>query len=524
MTLLQSVDIAETGFLPSLVKDYLAGDEKVKGLYTYYPEIASFKQIIADKQKDNTNRDLLVSVLRAQYAELANHDFVSNNITSLLSDNTFTITAAHQPILFTGPLFSIYKISSAINLANQLKATYTDYNFVPVFWMGSEDHDMEELSNTTVNGTRYQWQEGSGPVGRIDSKVITASLAELKAAIGENDAVRIIEEALLKCNTVGKLTQYVINEVFKQHGLVVINQDDVALKQSFIEVIIDEVTYSRAATVLVPTITYLDANYKAQAKPRDINFFYLGSGYRERVIYDADKQQYSINNQNISFTKSELVNEISNYPENFSPNVFFRPLYQEMVLPNLAFVGGAGEISYWLELKPLFEYYKVNYPALIMRSMAAIVQPSANNKLQKLNLQFVDFFKDVELLVNEYIKQNTGSATSLDEQKQQVQQMFDAIALKAEAVDVTLVQSVAAEKQKALTVLDNIASKMLKAEKRKQETSVNQIRSVHTALLPNGSLQERVENFIPFYSPAFIETCVHTLDPLKQQFYFFLND
>lgn len=524
MTLLQSVNIAETGFLPSLVKDYLAGDEKVKSLYTYYPEIASFKQIIADKQKDKINRDLLVSVLRTQYAELANHDFVSNNITSLLSDNTFTITAAHQPILFTGPLFSVYKISSAINLANQLKATYPEYNFVPVFWMGSEDHDMDELNNTTVNGVRYQWQEASGPVGRIDSKVIAASLSELKAALGENDAVRIIEEALLKCNTIGKLTQYIINEVFKQHGLVVINQDDTALKSLFKPVIADEVFNNRAVNVLAENITYLEEHYKVQAKPREINFFYLGEGYRERIVWDEANERYAVNNKKLSFSKAQLEAEINDHPENFSPNVFFRPLYQEMVLPNLAFVGGAGELSYWLELKPLFEYYKVNYPSLVMRSMAAIVQPAANNKLQKLNLKFVDFFKDVEQLVNEYIKQNTGSATSLDEQKQQVQLMFDAITKKAEAVDVTLVQSVAAEKQKALTVLDNIAGKMLKAEKRKQETSVNQIRSVHAALLPNGSLQERVENFIPFYSTAFIETCVHTLDPLKQQFYFFLND
>lgn len=524
MTLLHSVDIAETGLLPSLVKDYLAADEKVKRLYNHYPGIDSFKQLITDKKTANINRAALVEVLRRQYENIPTSDFVAQNITSLLADNTFTITAAHQPILFTGPLFTIYKISSVINLANQLKQQYAGYNFVPVFWMGSEDHDMDELNNTTVNGARYQWQEGSGPVGRIDSNVIASSLAELKAAIGENDAVRIIEEAVLKCNTIANLTQYIINEVFKQHGLVVINQDDAHLKGLFKQVIADEVFNSRAVNVLADNIAYLEQRYKVQAKPREINFFYLGEGYRERIIWNEADERYAVNNKILNFSKAQLEAEINDHPEKFSPNVFFRPLYQEMVLPNLAFIGGAGELSYWLELKPLFDYYKVSFPALIMRSMAAIVQPSANNKLQKLNLQFADFFKDVELLINEYVKHNTGSNTSLADQKEQVKVMFDTIAQKAEAVDVTLVQSVGAEKQKTITTLENIEGKMLKAEKRKQETAVNQIRNVHGALFPNGSLQERVENFIPFYSPSFIETCVHTLNPLKQQFYFFLND
>lgn len=524
MTLLQAIPIADTGMLPALVKDYLSRDEKVRSLYNYYPEIESFKQIIADKKKDNTNRELLVEVLRKQYANITTSSYVAEHITSLLNPDTFTITAAHQPVLFTGPLFNIYKISSAINLAKQLKQAYPQYTFVPVFWMGSEDHDIDELNNATINGKSYQWAEGtSGAVGRIDCKVVEAAFAELKLAVGENDAVKIIEEGLVKYNTIGKLTQYIINEVFKEHGLVVINQDDTILKQSLSEVIIDEVLYSRAVSVLTPTLQWLEENYRVQAKPREINFFYLGEGYRERVVYNAEKGSYSINKQNVEFTKSELVNEISNYPENFSPNVFFRPLYQEMVLPNVAFIGGAGELSYWLELKPLFDYYKVNFPALVMRSMAAILQPSAYNKLQKLNLQFADFFNDVELLVNEYVKQQTGSATSLDEQKLQLEEMYNAIAAKAEAVDVTLVQSVAAEKQKALTTLDNISGKMHKAEKRKQETAINQIRSIHAALLPNGGLQERTENFVSFYSPAFIQECVQTLDPLKQQFYFLLN-
>lgn len=525
MTLRESINISQTGFLPPLVKDYLGRDENVKQLYSYYPELENFKHAIANKQTNNINREALVAVLRKQYEKLHASDFVNEHIAALLSPNTFTITAAHQPVLFTGPLFNIYKISSAINLAKQLKAAYPDFNFVPVFWMGSEDHDMDELNNTTVSGKRYEWSAGtSGAVGRLNTSILQQALEEVKSAIGESIAIRIIEEATAKCDNIAQFTQYVINEVFKPHGLVVINQDDATLKALFKSVIADEVFNNRATQILADNIAYIEQHYKVQAKPRDINFFHLGEQYRERVIWDEAKASYVVNNQPISFTKQELQREIELHPEHFSPNVFFRPLYQEMVLPNIAFVGGAGELSYWLELKPLFEHYKVSFPVLVMRSMAAIVAPSAITKLQKLDMQLPQFFKDVDLLVNEYVKEQAGSATSLSEQRAQVENMYEAISKKAEAVDTTLVQSVAAEKQKALTVLDNLEGKMLKAEKRKQETSVNQIRTVHGSLFPNGSLQERVENFIPFYTPTFIEQCVETFNPLKQQFYIFVND
>lgn len=525
MQVMNTIPISNTGLLPALVNDYLAANPKVAHLYKYQPNIDSFKQIIADKQRDVTDRVLLADVLQTQYADIETSDFVTQNILSINRENTFTVVAAHQPALFLGPLFTIYKIAATVNLANQLKQQYPEYNFVPVFWMGSEDHDIDELNNTNVNGKKLQWADGaSGAVGRLNSDLIQPLIDELKSAAGENDAVKLIEDGVAKHSTIGKFTQYLINALFKHHGLVVIDQDDERLKRRLIEVLIDEAMYSRANEVLADNIQFLEENYKAQATPRDINIFYLGDGYRERIVFDAEKQQYFVNNKALFFTRTELINEISNYPENFSPNVFFRPLYQEILLPNLAFVGGAGELSYWLELKPLFEYYKVNYPALIMRSMAAIVPPSVNNKLDKLGLAVADFFGDIEQLIKDFVVRNTGSSTSLAEQKEKVQLLYDEISAQAEMVDPTLVQSVAAEKQKALTALDNLEGKMIKAEKRKQETAVNQIRSIHGVLFPNGMLQERTENFIPYYTPSFIDECVANLNPLENKFTVFLNN
>lgn len=230
-----------------------------------------------------------------------------------------------------------------------------------------------------------------------------------------------------------------------------------------------------------------------------------------------------MNNTSVAFSRDEIISEIENHPERFSPNVIYRPLYQEMILPNLAFVGGAGELSYWLELKPLFDYYKVNYPMQVMRNSAAIINASVQKKLEKLNLKVEDFLGDVEQLINRYVQQKINADSNLADEKKKLEELFDAILLKAEASDITLKQSATGEKQKAISALENLEAKILKAEKRKQETAVNQIRSIHAVLFPDGVLQERRENFIPYFTTDFISEIVSNSDSFNKSFLFYLN-
>lgn len=517
MNVISSLPLLQTGILPPLVYDYLAGKEQVRHLYNYTPDILSFKKAIEDKAKDKTNRRLLVEVLKKQHADIPTSPYTEANIQALLDENTFTVTAAHQPCLFMGPLYNIYKISGAINLAKQLKQHYPAFNFVPVFWMGSEDHDMGELNHTYINGKRVEWSASvSGAVGRVPSEVVQSAIDSLKENGFSSELLNVLEQGIDSYKTFGGLTQYFVNELFKEHGLVVLNQDDKAFKTVLNEVMADEVFNSRATTVLKDSLQFLETNYKVQAQPREINFFHLGEGYRERIVKQGDG--YSVNNIALNFTAEELKALINEQPENFSPNVIFRPLYQEMLLPNLAFVGGSGELSYWLELKPLFDYYHVNFPALVMRNSAVIASGAVLNKLQKLQMNATDFFGDIEEVVKDYVRRNSTAETSLEVEKTALDNLFANVVTKAEKVDPTLKQSAVGELQKALNALTNLEGKMLKAEKRNQETAVNQLRSVHAALFPEGTLQERRENFMPYYSPAFIAAMVENLNPLDGQF------
>ncbi len=522
---LQEIELTKTGILPALISDYLSNKESISFLTKYPFEFSAFKNVIADKAKDKTDRKLLVEVLRSQYADIPTTELVSKNIESLLLENTFTVVAAHQPCLFMGPLYNIYKIACAINLTNQLKQQFLDKKIVPVFWLGTEDHDVEELNHAFVNGKKVEWQNvGTGASGRWNTSSMQTAVEELKTVSGDPEIVSILEEGLKKYETFGKFSQYFVNEIFKEYGLVVLDGDDARLKKKFSEVIKEEVLQSRATEVLKATVEFLETNYKAQAKPRDINFFYLGANYRERIVFNSASQKFEVNNTSVSFTREAMVSEIENHPERFSPNVIYRPLYQEFTLPNLAFVGGAGELSYWLELKPLFDYYKVNYPMQVMRNSAVILNSSVQKKLEKLGLNVEDFFGDVEQLINRYVQQNLPADSTLADEKKKLEELFEAVLLKAEATDVTLKQSAATEKQKAISSLENLEAKMLKAEKRKQETLVTQIRSVHASLFPDGELQERRENFIPFYNMEIIATLVTELNAFDKSFKVFLNE
>lgn len=535
MSILSEIPLQTIPGFSKLVGGYLSGDPALKHLYKYDLNIDSFAQAIADKAKDNTDRELLVRVLKKQYANVTMTDHTALNIELLNSPKTFTITAAHQPCVLLGPVFNIYKIASTINLAAQLKAKYPDNNFVPVFWMGSEDHDFDELGNTFIYGKKIEWpanppdplsttadkskggiKEG-GAFGRRKMQGFEKVLDEAQAIVGDSGKPLIdkLHEGLNKFETFGPYTRYLINELFGEIGLVVIDQDDAELKKKFSPIIIDELKNSSAIKAMDNTMKWLDTNYSVQATPRDINLFYLSDNSRERIIRTADG--YEVNNTNIKFTESEILELAANKPEFFSPNVILRPVYQELILPNLAFIGGAGEVSYWMELKAVFEHHKINYPMLVMRSSMTIINNATEKKINKLGLSAIDFFGNADQTINSFVKSKLSDDIQFDEEKKTIAAMFDSFVEKAEKVDPTLKAAVLAEKQKQMTALDAIEGKIIKAEKRKQEESVNQIRSLYQTFSPNQSWQERIENFIPFYlkDNNFINDAVKYANPFK---------
>lgn len=525
MFLTERVPYNQTNAFSKIALDYLSGSPSLQPFYALPATVAGIEQTIQKKKAQPVNRNVLVDVLQEQYQTVAATDAVKNNIELLRSENTFTICTAHQPNLFTGPLYFVYKVLHTIRLASFLKEQLPQYNFVPVYYMGSEDADFAELNHTYVDGKKIEWQkEQTGAVGRmVVDKTLTQLIDEIEGQLYQEQYGKEVTDLLRKCYAAGKdiqtATFELVNELYGDYGLIVLIPDHPVFKAQMKAVFEEDLFQHTPFTIVGKTSEQLEENYEAQAFPREINLFYLKDSIRERIEKNDDG--YVVLNTDIFFSKQQLQKELEEHPERFSPNVILRGLFQECILPNLVFIGGGGEMAYWLQLKDLFKHYKVVYPVLVLRNSFLIVEEKWKEKIQKLELSVLDFFQDENELMKMIVAKNSENKIELNGNFEKAEAFYEQIRIQAEAVDKTLSQYVNAIKTRSLKDLEELEKKMLRAEKRKFEEQQKQIQKIKEVLFPNNGLQERVENFSWFYAKwgkNFIKELLKNSLTLEQEF------
>lgn len=506
--------------------DYLGQNSDLLPFYTYSPTDAGIQQAIAARAEYRVNRPLLANTLQAQYGDLDCCAAVKDNIASLANENTFTVCTAHQPNLLTGYLYFIYKIAHAIQLANHLNRQYPDKHFVPVYYMGSEDNDLEELGTFRYAGKKYIWDGNGqqGAVGRMNTQSLKNLLADLFKVLGPpgehtEQLKELLTQAYLQHDTIAAATRYLVNELFGRYGLVVLDPDDAAFKKEILHIMQDDLLNHTANSIVTRQGQLLTKQYKSQAYPRDINLFYLHDNLRERIEKNGSK--WVVLNTNIQWTEQELIAELETYPERFSPNVILRGLLQESILPNAAFIGGGAEVAYWLQLKELFNHYKVFYPAILPRQSVLWIGPKAAELQNKTGLSMAGLFKPYEQMVKEYMAAHMDNILAITSEQNTIETVIRQLKEKAVSLDPTLGASAEAALAKIKHQLAVLEKKMLRAEKRKHETELQRIAKLKGMLFPGNSLQERVENFVeyyPQYGHDFIDTIVRNIIPVKNEF------
>ena len=457
----------------------------------------------------------------------------------LVSDDTFTITTAHQPVIFTGPVYFFYKILHAIKLAQQLKKELPQYNFVPVFYMGSEDADLDEIGTTFINNEKYSWQtKQTGATGRMKvDKAFTSLIDKMYGQVGNEkfgeELVAIFRKYYKEGVTIQQATLQIINELFGAFGLVVLIPDNANLKRIFNDVVQKELLEQFSHKAVESTIGDLQKHYKVQAGGRALNLFYLTENARERIEikndryevqttkFSADNSALTTHESRLSFSKNEILEELKEHPERFSGNVILRGVFQETILPNIAFIGGGGELAYWLELKQVFEAVNVPYPVLLLRNSFLIMDDAQQNKIKQLGFQKADLFKNELALLNAIVARNSSHEINLDQQTTQLKDFYGQIKLTAALADNTLQQHVEALQTQALKKIYNLEKKMLRAERKKFETEQRQIQQLRSTLFPNNSLQERRENITGFYAKYgkdLIKTLLENSQTIEHEF------
>ena len=519
----------DTGYFTNLICDYLDKKSELKPFYNRFPDLENFKSQIEEKKEDFKleSRAVLVDVLKQQYAKIEPLEITLRHIDSLSQQNTFTITTGHQLNLFTGPLYFLYKIVSAINLSTTLNEKYPDYNFVPVYWMATEDHDFDEINYFNFKGKKVLWnKETSGAVGDLSTEglddVFNLFSLELGSSKNAEYIKSLFKNAYLDHNNLADATRFLANELFKDYGLVIIDANDEALKKLFIPFINNELINQTSFESVSKTnaqINELPNNFKIQVNPREINLFYLKDNLRERIVFEADS--YKVLNTEISWSKTEILQEVSSFPERFSPNVIMRPLYQEVILPNLCYIGGGGELAYWLQLKDYFDKVRVPFPILLLRNSVLIKTEKQAEKLEKLSISNKDLFLKRDTFINKKVREISNIDIDFTSQKEHLVKQFKDLYNLAEQTDRSFLGAVKAQEVKQLKGLDTLEKRLLKAQKKVLSDQVSRMTELQNQLFPNGSLQERNLNFSEVYleyGPELIDILVDNLQPLKGEF------
>lgn len=480
----------------------------------------SFEEQIQIKRNNfkNEQRENLVLALKKKYATVEKSAKVEKNLDILSFDTTFTITTGHQLSIFTGPVYLIYKIMHVIRLTEELKQAYPEYNFVPVYWMASEDHDFEEIQSVDVFNRTLTWEtDQKGAVGRFE----TEGLEKLKSEIisfFENHPDCEVEKMLdaYKGESLGEATFKLIHHLFDKYGLIIVDADESDLKKEFIPIFEKEIKDQFSFKAVHKTNeSIVREGLKVQVNAREINLFYLGDQMRERILH-LDEGFFIEGKGKLSL--EQLLFELNQYPERFSPNVILRPVFQEYILPNLCYVGGVGEISYWLQLKGVFEALDLPYPLIQPRTSILWIDSVMSKKIDKAGISLEDLFQDETKVKNQYLKEYASDDVDFSTLNNKSEELKNVLLERITAIDPSLDKYAHAEIVRLEKQLDGIKEKLIKTIKQRHETGMKTIEQVFDRLFPNGGMQERSLNFISMCADGNVFSNIDRLHSIIEPF------
>ena len=507
--IVERIDFKASGHFSSLFCDYVDEANALRQFGSHPPSLDGLFRAIQNQNVTSEQRELVNVVLRDQYKGVELQELVAKNMELLRKPNTFTVTTGHQLSLLGGPLFWVYKLITTVKLTERLREAFPDFSFVPIYWLASEDYDFEEIRTVRFFGKDYRWErEQHGPLGRIDP----SSLTELFEQFPEH--IVAWENIYKTSSTLAEATRRLADLLLGDQGLLVLDADDPRLKRQFVPVIQDDLFHHTAYHKIRETSEQLtSAGYSAQINPREINFFYMEDGLRERIVREGEV--FNVLNTGIAFSETEIKALIQKSPEKFSPNVALRPVYQQMILPNIAYVGGPAEIAYWLQLKSVFDHYEVPYPVLLPRLSAVLLRRPTLDRMNKLGIGVKDVFQGKEFLRNTILQRHAADGLEFTEEERQLRALFASVRQKAEAADKSLSGFVGAEEAKVLKILEHTANRIKKAEEQKHEVELRQAEGIYEAFFPGGTMQERKESLLSFYfnNPSLIARLLESTDP-----------
>lgn len=542
-----TVEFSKLPNFNNLYLDYISGGEeemeKLKPFFnSMYRDNEEFFKVIDDKVHNySTNRyfdkNILIDILKHQNVTFGGDEYTAANIEKLSGEHTFAVVTGQQVSLYTGPLYTILKTITAVKLAKDLHERFPQFNFVPVFWLEAEDHDIDEADHTYIidrqnelirigfeqqeNNSEENIKRSTPPVGTtVFGEVINSINEQLRSSLIDTDfkdkIMNLVTKHYREDNDYKTAFAGLMNEIFKGYGVIFIDPSDIEIKRLLKPVFEKELTSSpKLCESIITQSAELEKHYDLQVKPKVINMFFLHNNNR-LLIEPRDGGKFALKNSKRRFENDELMNLLEESPELFSPNVVLRPVCQDYLLPTAAYIGGPGEISYFAQLKPAYRHYDITMPVIFPRVSASIVESKISKFLNNFNVKFEDIFhhsflvsKVVDKLSEVKIEDEIGKYTD------EINKIFYDMKNMTVKVDQALLNIVDNMKEKTKQNLEQFRGKLINAQAKKSETTTTQIDKVTNNIYPNHNLQERVINILYFlnkYDDSFIKKLFHETD------------
>ncbi|MCX6135692.1 MAG: bacillithiol biosynthesis cysteine-adding enzyme BshC [Ignavibacteriales bacterium] len=514
------------GAFSSLFVDYLGDFRSVEKFYGGdFRNEAHWKTLLRKVSERPIDRSSLVQILGTQNRNFHCGVRTLANIDALLNDNTVAVVTGQQVGLFTGPVYTILKTLTTLKLVESLSQQYPEYNFVPVFWLEGEDHDIAEVNSIKVLSVsndiqefRYEMKRASddqnlGAVGKIEfDESIDSIFDNLEQSLIQTEfkskVLELFRMAYQKGMTFNRAFVHLMNVLLENSGLVFLDPNDNEVKKLLAPLFQRELAETpKFCQLVIDQSAELEKQYHAQIKPKSLNLFFFHHG--GRYLLEPRPDGYSLKGTRQHLTKEFVTEAAKQTPQLFSPNVVLRPICQDWLLPTLAYVAGPAEVAYFGQLRSLYEAVNIPMPIIYPRASATILEEKADKVLERFSISLVDIYRDVEIVKEKVAAQ--VSDLNLDEvfggTFASVQEAFEGIAQVLQRIDPTLNGALENVSRKTTVNIEGLKERAVAAQKRQHEVSLRQIDKVSNLVFPQGNYQERELNVVYFlnkYGPEFL--------------------
>ncbi|PEX91287.1 bacillithiol biosynthesis cysteine-adding enzyme BshC [Bacillus cereus] len=494
-----------------VVADYMNGKKEIQSCFDYMLTEDAFKQRVHDLREREFFRQDLVAHLLEYNTKLQAGESTIRNVKALGDENTYVVIAGQQAGLLTGPLYTIHKIISILQLAKE-KEESLGVRVVPVFWIAGEDHDMDEINHTfvtknekikkTIFHDRNQ-KKASASESELSVEDCRKWIEDIFKTYPETnftkDVLRFVDDALNKSNTYVDFFAYLITKMFAKSGLILVDSHHPELRKlevPFFKRIISK--YNEVQEGLHNQQEVIkELGYKPiiETKSNAVHIFMEIDN--ERVLLEDIQGKFVGKDGAHSFSYEELIEEIEKSPERFSNNVVTRPLMQEYVFPTLAFIGGPGELAYWSELQQVFHTVGFQMPPVVPRLTITYVERAITTDLTDLQLQESEpFLNNIDKLRENWLSNQIEEPIDdrFTEAKQEIIAIHTSLQQFVKKIDPGL-SAFAGKNELKINEQIELLERMLKRNvEKKHEVQLNKFRRIQFALRPLGAPQERVWN------------------------------